>query len=296
MHGNYLKDRWKIAYDGKDYSFDRFVRVEANGRKPDAFLYGKRGSGDISRNKIHVGLGDTADPSLDLKKLQDVLIPRLMEDPELKGLIHTWKTINPGFGRGSKSDNLSDFLEPATTDQGAKAFTIYTATERDAVEVAKKIDKILKDNNLGFDKRIDPGNVDRILPGSNRVGIVRDHWKAGDADILKPYENRHFAAVRLEPELASSIKKIYNLDGLSTQQRDAQLRAIERELGIKDQQLLFDKKGDLAIRAQIKPNESVFPGEKIYVAEGAKPPAKLTDRQAIYRLAEKANLIVDELS
>ncbi|HEY9871456.1 MAG TPA: FHA domain-containing protein, partial [Candidatus Obscuribacterales bacterium] len=123
--------------------------------------------------KVHVYVSPDADLN-DLARLQEVLIPRLFDDPELASLVQSWKTLNPEIAwKGVDVDG-----SVRSTGQGAKAFTIYAASPEQALKIQKKIDQILAEHpELRLEKPFAGGNVDIIRGDSNRVGIVRDHFK-----------------------------------------------------------------------------------------------------------------------
>ncbi|HEY9713694.1 MAG TPA: hypothetical protein V6C72_09500, partial [Chroococcales cyanobacterium] len=261
---------------------DAFIRQYSVGDtsvdliKANGYFFGKEPQVNGTL-KIHV----TATDPEDLGKLQKVLIPALVNDPELSHLVQGWKTEDPLYGLGLPGGGQ----KPTGADQGAKGFTIYTKDPTDALLVQQKLNQVLSENHLALNKPFDTGNVDQVIGSSNRVSVTRDLF---DGIQLK---NGETAAV-LDTNLQAQIRKQFNLsDGQALS--DSQLRQVEEEAGLKKGTLVNtppDQGGDLALVGQspqtkfvdggISPPNEYYTFQYAYLDESQadKKDGELTDR------------------
>ncbi|MEZ4543076.1 MAG: FHA domain-containing protein [Cyanobacteriota/Melainabacteria group bacterium] len=281
---NKVSEIHRIEYDGKTQDFVRFHTKDGGKRfKPDTWLYGKGGdSSKASPVKLHIGLSDSSDPAKDLKAVQDVIIPLLRD--QLGEDVLSWKTLHPLLAEGAdfnklNSANISPFTQPSTSGQGQKGFALFFESAEKAREVAQKIDAALVDAGLALKKAPESGNVDKILAGSKRVGIVRDRWEP--TSFLKPDSGESAPAVVLDKEIASRLNSEFGLSGLSPSAREGKLREIEDDLNIGRGLLVYDDQGRLSLA--IKPVD-----KKGYVAElKADAEGRQNNRRAIYAIADR---------
>lgn len=204
--------------------------------------------------KIHVDV-ESADS---LKRLQQVLIPALERDPELRRLVGDWKTFNPK--EGINPDPSIRWGE----GQDAKAFTIYPADVQGAQQIAHRLDQILAENNLSLPRQIRHGNVDEIPAGtySNRVGLTRDTFERSvDSSAERPI-------VRMDQQLQARIENKYGR------------QLTEQELQDVDQRLVYDSEGKLGYNASFASGSRDAYHGGVYLAEA-------TDRRALYNLYNK---------
>lgn len=242
--------------------------------------------------KLHV----FANGSQDLGRLQEVLIPALMKDPELLRMVPEWKTLDPRF------------MDPAAV-QGGKlgerpAFTIGVKDPADLVKVQKRIDEILATHP---ELRLDtpPRAINNFAGESNRVGSVRDFWPAGTLDsevkldpaklekyrdVLDVKEGRKFTASELEQIergtglslryddqgnlLVKEVGAVVDKDvaakineslGLKPTEKipPAELRQVEAKSGLKEGSLAYDSAGNLVLKGT--PGESRMEGDNYFL-------------------------------
>lgn len=236
-------------------------------------MAGKENIDNIHPVKVHVN----TDGAADLGKLQAVLIPALVHDPELKSNAVFWKTMDPHIGTGGGS---ADHI-PDGKGQRAKAFTIYAENAEAALKIQAKVDRLLVENGLDRQKPIATGNVDAIHGKSNRVGLVFDTAEVSSFE--------HGYGATLQKELSDTIHKENGLkpgEKLSPEQ----ITKIEKESGIKPGSLRYDNEGKLAIVAN--PNNITIDKDgnaKIYLEEenANKSFGKLNERPAYYALTRR---------
>lgn len=284
IDSNKISEIHRIEYDGKTQEFVRFHTKSDRGRfVADKWLYGKGGdSQKVSPVKVHIGLSDTADPGKDLKAIQDVVIPILRD--QLDGDVLSWKTIHPLLADGADFSKLNDadlapFLLPSTTGQGQKGFALFFDSAEKARIVAQKIDAALVDAGLALKRTPDSGNVDKILDGSRRVGIVRDRWEA--TSFVKTDGGESAPAVVLDREIASRLDAEFGLSSLSGSAKESRLRAVEDALSIERGLVVFDDRGRLSLAIDRVDNRG-------YVAElKADAEGRLNNRRAIYAIADR---------
>lgn len=233
------------------------------------WLYGGRGRGGDSPIKLHV---ETDGPE-DLARLQEVLIPALRRDPELTKLVGDWKTFDPLH---SVSSSRAIGSPPSGYMQDAKAFTIYPENAADASRIQQRLDEILHQNGLGREAEIATGNVDRVGGLSNRVGVVRDYYEPA---IISGRP----AGARLPEGLARKIES--NTGHLSAEQ----LRSFEASAGLQSGILRYDDAGFLSL-ASSSSNSRISSKGQYYLTElGSGGTSGLTDRPAMYALADMLN-------
>ena len=271
--------RMKVS-EPNDMPFLRQVEINGDQFKliktpQQDWFYGKLDSGPPGAVKVHV----TTDGNADLGKLQEALIPELEKNPALASKIHGWKTFDPKVGAGTAPEGT---FSPTGKGQEAKGFTVFTKTPEDAVAVQKEIDRILTEKNLGREKPIDTGNIDKVTGSSNRVGIVRDFYQITrmDSDI----------AAKLDKPLADHI---HSQMGLKPGERltSDQLRQVEKNAGLRPNTLGYDRDSNLSLAAQSNGSRVREGGDgpRLYLDESSasKQAGDLTDRQAYYALANK---------
>ncbi len=203
--------------------------------------------------KIHI---DVESPE-SLKRLQQVLIPALERDPELRRLIGTWKTFNPQDGIAPSESTVSKF----GGGQGAKGFTIYPADVQSAWQAARKLDQILADNNLSLPQQIRHGNVDEVPKDfvSNRVGLTRDNWgRSCDSSAEAPI-------ALLDPNLQARIEAEHG-----RKLNDEELKKVS-------ERLVYDSDGKLGFKTGYGARDAYHGG--VYLAE--------SDRRVMYTLSER---------
>ena len=224
--------------------------------------------GPVGGNKVHV-YGSPDGSTRDLAQVQKVILQGIHDDPELRKLTSQCKMHNPEIGH-TGNDPLREF---GTHGQESKAITFYAANPEDANLIAKKVDTLLaKHPELKLNKPHTGGSIDTIVGPSNRVGIVRDTWKAApnstveapralvdpavSARILDdPYFGKHFReGNQLNPE---------------------GLRRLENAMGLKKEILAYDKKGNLSMSIaqdaddmqKLAQGKHVDPSAPLYVTE-----------------------------
>jgi YD repeat-containing protein len=196
--------------------------------------------------KVHVYVSPGADLN-DLARLQEVLIPRLFDDPELTALVQGWKTLNPEIAwRGVDAAGTV-----RSTGQGAKAFTIYAASPEQALKIQKRVDQILAEHpELKLNKPFAGGNVDVIRGESNRVGIVRDHFKRSPdstrAELRIQIDDAVFARILNDPEFLP-FRADLQYGGIP-RLNGAGYRKLEDKLGLVPGTLSLDREGRLTMR------------------------------------------------
>ncbi len=244
----------------------------------DQWYYGKEPP-KVSKSpvKVHV-FGVDAE---DLGRLQEVLIPALNDSESgLADLVTGWKTMDPRYAVG---DAGARGIGPGTSDQSAKAFTIFAGSAEHALRIQSKIDQILSAHpELRLDEIIDTGNVDRVAELSGRVGVCRELYIASpDSTPAKPL-------ILIDKVLADRIHA--DLGSTSGNLSYAQLRALEISTQMEPNTLSYDSLGNLVLKCGPK---SSYQGDAIYVPElgagkGMDVDGKLkTDRPALYALAQR---------
>src|SRR5262249_58046413 len=117
-----------------------------------------------------------------------------------------------------------DFI-PTGVGNEAKGFTIYVKDPADAIKVQQKLDDLLADSGLAVEKPLNTGNVDRIAPGSNRVGVVRDAYPLA-------YTEKGAVAYGLDDRLVEKIQADAGASG--RRMTDVELRGVEKDAGLKE--------------------------------------------------------------
>lgn len=186
--------------------------------------------------KVHV----LVDSPLDLARVQKVLIPKLINDPELRAHVGQWKGQDPEYslsGRGHPETQA-----PTGVGQGAKGFTIYSRNATDAWMVQKRIDHILHEAGLSLKSEIKTGNSESCPGLSKRTSICRDTFAQGQSaeGALGPC---------FDEAVAFRINQHYDLragERLST----SNLRDLEQRTGLKENLLTYSSTGHLMIKGQ----------------------------------------------
>jgi hypothetical protein len=232
-------DKYKLK-DGRE------VPLEGDG----SFWY-RAGSREVPNEglqlKVHVY---TSGPQ-DLKRVQEILMKE-MADPnsEISKLAATWKTIHPDHPPAGHAIGEG---------QGAKAFTLYARNPEDAARLQAKIDEVLAKHAAELPP-IKAQGLDRITGESGRVGLVRDLYPgATDAAGNK--------GARLDAALGARIREQYGVPEGKAFTED-QLRAIEREAGLRSGSLRNTTDGDLMLTGpnSYAPRDERFYG-KYYLSE-----------------------------
>ncbi|MBX9666094.1 MAG: hypothetical protein K2X93_00690 [Candidatus Obscuribacterales bacterium] len=218
-----------------------------------------------SQVKVHVTITDAAD----LARVQQVLIPALANDPVLRRLVGAWKTMDPFYGTDQALSAYGQI--PNGLGQGAKGFTIYCGTPEQARQIQARISEILRENGLGLRTAPNTGNVESLETNTNRVGLVREAWTQADHNTQAYLLDE---AVHAEMHRRNSVPE----NGRLTAE---QLAAIERDLGLVPNTLMYDNNGRLAltcVRAAPHHNRLFYAPENGYTLNG------LVDRPALYRI------------
>jgi hypothetical protein len=251
----------RYQVDGKDYDLHQ--------HPPQAWFYGKAPQAEVAPVKLHVMVSGPED----LARVQKVLIPFLNDNPEASQLAEAWKTFDPKLGF---SDGEAGGFGPGPTGQNAKGFTVYARTNADALKLQAQIDKELASKGLGLEKPPATGNVDLIEGSSNRVGTVRDYY-----DVAQDAQGN--VGAKIDDELAQRIQSEFGGGGKMDSE---QLRAVEKETGLENGSLTYDKKGKLMLKLEQGDRPR---GGKVYVSESGSEDTfgYMTDRPAIYALARR---------
>jgi hypothetical protein len=232
---------------------------------------------DLGPVKVHV-VAENADA---LRKLQQVLIPALDKDPVLAAETFGWKTADPRVGLAGGTRQFDP--------QRSKGFTIYARTPADALDIQKRIDKLVADNGLSLEKPVETGNADCIRGESNRVGIVRDVYaQSVDSQKWAP-------VINLDKNLAAHIEKEFGNGGQLT---DAQLRSVEEQNRLENGILRYDSEGKLSMKVSADDGDNHdYTKDGVYVTESdANSGYHANNRPALYRLYDRYHLDpVDEL-
>ena len=214
-----------LRVDGKDYAVAQ--------QPPQQWFYGPRRPPYTSPVKVHV----TTNSAEDLGNLQKVLIPALIDDPEISHLARWWKTFDPKLGVGEPGVGKP----PDGIGNNGKAFTIYTATAEDAIKLQAKIDSLLERKGLSLDAPHETGNVDHIYGKSNRVGITLD----------TPEQVVTVGGAKVAKIQAPVVEAIHNELKVPVDEQftPEQLRQIEKEAGIRSGTLVYSESGELALKS-----------------------------------------------
>jgi hypothetical protein len=221
---------------------------------------------DVNELKIHIG----AQNGDDLRNLHAVLIPYLVADKELKGLVQEWKTLKPS--------NVDSHIRDTNRN---KAFTIYADSPEKLQKVRERVDQIIIQHGLGLDAPIKSSIGDLVRSKSNRIGEARDIWHKGFVSV----DGIATPAAVLDDAAVNKIDREYGIKGtnrLSTEQ----LSEIEGLTGIKKGALAYDDQGRLALKLSSHGSGPDVRG--VYAAEHPRlenaPPQPATDRNALYAL------------
>lgn len=237
------RDTRYFKKDGEVFRLDRSDKlVEGSGQ---AWFYNRLPDNQESPLKIHV----TALNGQDLSKIQDVLIPALNKDPELRALAPVWKTQDPYAAAVKDNQAAADAI-----GQKAKSFTIYTRNAADAARVQQIVDHKLHEAGLDLPKPPATGNVDLIQGQTNRVGIVRDSWPASEIRLAPaPGENKNVLNLLQESGLnyrADKLQAAVNELKIDVNQQVPldQLNALSRKIGLPEGTFHYDAAGRLYAR------------------------------------------------
>jgi len=258
------------SVDGKGYELTQYNQD---------WLYGGRKSPYDLKNvdaKIHV---DTSD-SKDLAKIQRVLIPALMDDPELSKLVPCWKTFDPNFGL----DRPGPGMAPNGKGQWGKGFTLWVEDPTKLKAVQKRIDEILYQNGLSLAKPIDTGNVGDMEGKSNRVTVTRDMF-----DMTFAHKNGQVDyGARIDDVLEQRIKSRFAV-GDNQSLSAEQLRAVEKLCNMEPDTLLYDHQGHLMLEWRSPSSFGNTGQRESYLDESSagKTKGHLTDRPAMYSLSNE---------
>ncbi|MBX9687342.1 MAG: hypothetical protein K2X27_11610 [Candidatus Obscuribacterales bacterium] len=275
-HGRFFRE---VTVDGKT--------IKLTMGYPQQWFYSEGGGGE-SKDKAaeQVKLHVTGVSGNDVTRLQAELLPKL-EELRAKGLIQQYKTFDPNFIDGKWHDNENRYgREPGPTNNDSKAFTIYAPPDK-VQEVAKIIDKVLKDKGLGLPNSYEGNNVGELTrkqSESKRVSVERDMWTATT-------DKSGYRGALIDESTAKKIEEKFAKNGVDERGKltpDA-LRAAEKAAGIAEHQLGYDKDGRLMFLDENHRSEKVD-GGRFYADESRanKTPGERTGRPAIYALYELA--------
>ncbi len=291
INGIDVKVRMPISTD-----FVPFREVEIQGRKIEltkrpgqAWFYSREPRSDLDQQvKLHV----TGISPEDVAKLQTELLP-LLDDMQKAGDIKLYKTFDTNFMDANWNQHKQRIgRAPGATGQESKAFTIYLPPEK-AAQVAKIIDKYLAKKGLNLDadvRTVTSGDYSRVKSNSRRVSVEKSEWKV-------TRDSRGDAGALLETEVSMRLTEKYKSYGTDTEgklTREA-LRKIEKEAGIREGQIGYDKEGRLMFKSPGKSGETQRRTYYMDESGAENTPGKLTGRLAIYAIYEKASIDPAEL-
>jgi hypothetical protein len=261
-----------LRVDGKDYA--------VNQEPPQMWFYGPKNPPYDSPVKVHI----TTDSAEDLGKLQKIVIPALIDDPELRDLARWWKTFDPKHGVGETGVGK----RPNGKDNYGKAFTIYADTPENAVKLQAKLDSLLERRGLSLETPHNTNNVDHIYGKSNRVGITLDTPE----QVLTAGKNK---VAKIQDQVVEAIHKDLNVP-VGQKFTQEQLNQIEKKAGIRKGTLVYSEHGELALKP-VSGNSSPDYFSGIYLDESGADKAfgHKTDRPAYYALAKTWNLDPGEI-
>lgn len=264
-------------FAGRPEARDHFYQsndVNCYLRYSEGWYHGKTKSANdvVAPLKVHVLTNSPAD----LKALQKVLIPALVNDPQLRGVV-AWKTMDPmeGFTSGK--------YPPNGIGQDSKAFTIYASTSREAAHIHGRIDQILTNRGLRVSGQIAHQTTDLPTGNSNRVALTLDHFERTVTS-----DNRPAAVVDWHVEQA-----LKHFNGVPSEYRfsDHQLRKLEADCGMQPRILSYDAYGRLSMSLEGN-GAPIITNDRIYVSESGAQHVwgAMTGRYAIYSLYRRANI------
>jgi hypothetical protein len=186
--------------------------------------------------KVHV----LTDSPADLAKVQNALIPELLGDKVLIEKVGQWKGQDPMVGVGGEAHPNS--VQPTGVGQGAKGFTIYSATAEDALIVQRRIDAILHEKGLSLKEEFKTGNTEECPGLSKRVSICRDTFEQG-------LDDRGLKGPLVDEPVARDVHQRY---GLKPGQRlsPENIRDLETHTGIMPGGITYSTDGRLMVRSK----------------------------------------------
>jgi hypothetical protein len=278
-HKDNLHESPKIAHS--EYSCENktedYFRILKCGEHEERMIYRKGWFNSIPKGHVDTGspikVHVLTDSAQDLGKLQRALIPELMRDPVLTKHISQWKGQDPNMG--FKGEAHPDVVAPSGVGQGAKGFTIYTATAEDAIIVQKRIDGILHGKGLSRTQEIQTGNTETCPGVSKRASICRDTF-AQAVD-----QNGHPGPV-IDEAVARNINSRYGLKPGERLQNE-QLRDLEIRTGVLKGAITYGSDGRLMLKGF--GGESGYHGGYYATEAGVDTSlGKLVERPALYSI------------
>lgn len=239
----------------------------------EGFLQGKAAKDANSPIKLHVMI----DSAKDLGRVQKKLIPEIHNDPILNENIAGWKTIDPLFG--TKQVGFGKAVAPTGKDQGAKGFTIYTRSLKEAMIVQKRLDEICRSEGIGLNEKPTTGNCESVAGMSNRIGVSRDTFRMS---VSKDGSS----GAGIDEVVADKIHSAFGLKPGQPLSKN-QLHLIEKQCGIKQGLLTYSKSEELMLKPSSLHGRKYHRGWYAPEAGAGKSFGERTERPALYALYSK---------
>ncbi len=223
--------------------------------------------------KVHVNGLDHGD----LRQLQVILIPVLKDDAQLLALVTQWKTLDPRF----TTDGVSPISCAEHLTGPLTAFTLYAKSGTDALKVQERLDKILAQYTELHLHHFGDKNLETILGGTNRVGVVRDQFEVASGSSASDMR------VKIDDEVSTRILTDRDLMIRAAYHQRTLTRQLEMEAGLASEILHVDIRGNVTLKLSGQSRDSFAIFEKVlHVSDRTEAPTfgEFRDLSAIYAL------------